>query len=58
MPRGILLAFATLVLSAFLIVLLNPSLPGIGSFTLAKSGEPLLDGFRALYGETGAAILG
>jgi len=58
MPRGILLAFGTLLLSAFLIVLLNPSLPGIGSFALGSSGEPLLDGFRALYGDTGAAILG
>ncbi len=58
MPRGILLAFGTLVLSAFLIVLLNPSVPGVGSFALGRSGEPLLDGFRALYGDTGAAVLG
>jgi ethanolamine permease len=58
MPRGILLAFGTLVVSAFLIVLLNPSVAGIGSFALSKSGEPLLDGFRALYGDTGAAVLG
>jgi ethanolamine permease len=57
MPRGILLAFGTLVLSALMIVLLNPS-AGIGSFALATSGEPLLDGFRAIYGDTGAAILG
>src|SRR5690606_446246 len=37
---------------------LNPSVAGTGSFALATSGEPLLDGFRALYDETGAAILG
>lgn len=57
-PRGIILGFATLVLSAFMIVLLNPSVAGIGAFALAKSGEPLLDGFRAIYGDTGAVILG
>lgn len=58
MPRGILLGFATLVLSAFMIVLLNPSVVGIGSFALGSSLEPLLDGFRAIYGDAGAVILG
>jgi ethanolamine permease len=58
MPRGIILGFATLILSAFMIVLLNPSVVGIGTFALAKSGEPLLDGFRAIYGDTGAVLLG
>jgi ethanolamine permease len=58
LPRGILLAFGTLVLSAVLIMVLNPSVPGLGSFALGRSGEPLLDGFRALYGDTGAVILG
>jgi ethanolamine permease len=58
LPRGILLGFATLVLSAFMIVLLNPSVIGIGSFALGSSLEPLLDGFRAIYGDTGAVILG
>ena len=36
--------------SAFMIVLLNPSVVGVGSFKLGTSGEPLLDGFRAIYG--------
>jgi ethanolamine permease len=58
LPRGILLGFATLVLSAFMIVLLNPSVMGIGSFALGSSLEPLLDGFRAIYGDAGATILG
>ena len=58
MPRGILLGFATLVLSAFMIVLLNPSVNGIGSFALGSSLEPLLDGFRAIYGDAGAVVLG
>jgi ethanolamine permease len=43
----------TLMLSAFMIVLLNPSVAGVGSFALATSGEPLLDGFRAIYGTGG-----
>ncbi len=59
MPRGILLAIGTLALSAALIVLLNPS-AGVGAHRLATSSEPLLDGFRALYGESGpvASLLG
>ncbi len=28
-----------------------------GSFALGKSGEPLLDGFRAIYGGSAAKIL-
>jgi len=58
MPRGILLGFATLLLSAFMIVLLNPSVAGIGSHALGSSLEPLLDGFRAIYGDAGAVVLG
>jgi ethanolamine permease len=41
-----------------MIVLLNPSVVGIGSFALGSSLEPLLDGFRAIYGDSGAVILG
>jgi ethanolamine permease len=51
MPRGILAGIFTLIFSAFLVLLLNPSIAGIGSHTLAKSGEPLLDGFKAIYGD-------
>ena len=57
MPRGILAGMATLMLSAFMIVWLNPSLAGIGSHALAKSGEPLLDGFKAIYGDGVAKAL-
>jgi len=53
MPRGILLGIGTLIVSAFMIVLLNPSVIGVGAFALATSGEPLLDGFRAVYGTGG-----
>ncbi|WP_375450091.1 amino acid permease [uncultured Devosia sp.] len=58
MPRGIILGFGTLLVSAFMIVLLNPSVAGIGSFALGTSLEPLLDGFRAIYGDSGAVVLG
>jgi len=49
MPKGIILGMFTLLASAFLILLLNPSLPGIGSYALGQSAEPLLDGFKALF---------
>ena len=58
MPRGILLGLGTLAISAFMIVLLNPSVAGVGAFALSTSGEPLLDGFRAIYGTGLSVILG
>lgn len=58
MPRGILLGVGTLVISAFMIVLLNPSVVGVGAHALGSSGEPLLDGFRAIYGTSWAVVLG
>jgi ethanolamine permease len=58
MPRGILLALVTLVVTAFLIVAINPAIPGTGSFALSTSGEPVLDGIRALWGDSGALLLG
>ncbi len=57
MPRGIIAGFLTLVVSALAILTLNPSLPGIGSFALGSSGEPLLDGFKAMFGEGLAGTL-
>lgn len=58
MPKGIILGMITLMVSAFMIVLLNPSVPGVGSFHLGSSLEPLLDGFKAVYGDSGVVILG
>ncbi len=58
MPKGILLAMATLILTAFLIVMINPAIEGVGAFALARSGEPVLDGFRAIFGGASADILG
>ena len=56
MPRGIIAALLTLLISAALIVWLNPSV-GPGSYKLASSGEPLLDGFRATTGGKLANVL-
>ncbi|MBS0257088.1 MAG: amino acid permease [Proteobacteria bacterium] len=58
MPKGIILGMVTLMVSAFMIVLLNPSLPGVGAFHLSSSLEPLLDGFKAIYGDGGVVLLG
>ncbi len=58
MPKGIMLGFATLALSAFLVVLLNPSIVGVGSFALGSSLEPALDGIRAMYGDWAAPLFG
>ena len=57
MPKGIMLGMFTLMVSAFCVLFLNPSVIGVGSFKLGTSGEPLLDGFRAIYGGSAAKIL-
>ena len=57
MPRGILAGIFTLIVSAFMILWLNPSVAGVGSHKLGTSGEPLLDGFKAIYGDDIAKIL-
>ncbi|MCB1483556.1 MAG: amino acid permease [Hyphomicrobiaceae bacterium] len=57
MPKGIMLGMFTLICSAFLVLFLNPSVVGVGSQKLGASGEPLLDGFRALFGSDIANIL-
>ncbi len=62
MPKGLIYGMATLMVSALLITFLNSGIGSAdadkmhGSFTLATSGEPLLDGFRVIYG-TGTAKL-
>ena len=57
MPRGIIAGICTLMFSAGMILWLNPSVSGVGSFALGKSAEPLLDGFRAIFGTEIAKIL-
>lgn len=56
MPKGIILGMLTLMVSAFMILWLNPSVPN-GSLALGKSSEPLLDGFKAIFGEGIAKVL-
>lgn len=56
LPRGIILGILTLIVSAFMILWLNSSVAN-GAFALGKSGEPLLDGFRAIYGDGLAKVL-
>src|SRR5215213_7103523 len=56
MPKGLLLGMATLTVSALLILFLNSSVGATtgermrGSFSLSTSAEPLLDGFRVIFG--------
>jgi ethanolamine permease len=57
MPRGIIAGILTLMFSAGMILWLNPSVIGVGSFALGASAEPLLDGFRAIFGTDIAKIL-
>lgn len=63
MPKGLIFGMFTLIVSALMIMLLNASIGTPeqgrlhGSFSLATSGEPLLDGFRVIYPEQFAKLL-
>ncbi len=68
MPKGIMLGMFTLIALGFLVLVINPSIPiereitdaaGAtatvhGAFALGTSGEPILDGFRAIFGSSAA----
>lgn len=57
-PRATLLGLLTLVITAVLVLFLNTGVGG-GAEGIRASGEPLLEGFRAILGsETSAALLG
>jgi ethanolamine permease len=62
MPKGLIFGMLTLIVFATLVMILNASIGGSGegqlhgAFSLAMSSEPILDGFRTLYG-TGTAKL-
>ncbi len=56
MPKGLTYGMITLIISAFMILWLNASIP-LGSYALSQSGEPLLDGFKLLYGTNIAKML-
>ena len=63
MPKGLILGMLTLMVSALLITFLNSSVGSMeegkmhGAFSLSTSAEPLLDGFRVLYGSGAAKTL-
>src|SRR5690606_2467368 len=63
MPKGLIFGMFTLVFSALTIMFLNASI-GVpeqntlhGSYSLATSVEPVLDGFRVIYGAEIAQLL-
>jgi len=56
MPKGLTYGMITLIISAFLMLWLNASTP-LGSYALSQSGEPLLDGFKVLFGDNIAKLL-
>jgi ethanolamine permease len=61
-PRGTLLGLLTLIVAAFLVLFLNTGIAP-GAEGIRTSGEPLLEGFRTIFGETAtgqtmAAVLG
>ncbi len=72
MPRGIMLGMFTLIALGFLVLFINPAIPierqlvnaatstvttVHGAFALGTSGEPILDGFRAIFGSNWAKML-
>lgn len=63
MPKGLIMGLCTLIFSAMMIMFLNASIGGAeegkmhGAFSLATSAEPLLDGFRVIYGAATAKLL-
>jgi ethanolamine permease len=63
MPKGLIFGMFTLIISATMIMLLNASIGAPeqgrlhGSFSLATSAEPLLDGFRIIYSDQYAKLL-
>jgi ethanolamine permease len=58
LPKGILLGILTLIVCAFLTLFLNVGIAP-GADALATSGEPVLEGYRTIFGEgVGAKVLG
>jgi ethanolamine permease len=71
MPKGIMLGMFTLIALGFLVLVFNPAIPierqvadaagnvttVHGAFALGTSGEPILDGFRAIYSSNAAGAL-
>lgn len=56
MPRALVLGILTLIVLALAILYFNTSIAK-GAFSLGTSGEPLLDGFRTIFGDGAAKLL-
>ncbi len=54
-PRGSLMGMFTLLVTAFLVLVLNPGV--MGAEEISGSGEPILDGFRAIFPDSSIASL-
>jgi ethanolamine permease len=54
-PRGSLAGMFTLLVTAFLVLILNPMV--VGADAISSSGEPILDGFRAIFPNSSVAAL-
>ena len=63
MPKGLVYGMTTLMISALLITFLNSGVGSAdpdkmhGAYSLSSSAEPLLDGFRVIYGTATAKVL-
>jgi ethanolamine permease len=67
MPKGIMLGMFTLIILSFLVLIINPAIPieqtgpdgavSSGAYALGSSTEPILDGFRAIFGSDWAKAL-
>ena len=56
LPRALILGIFTLIVLAFGILFFNSAIPK-GAFAMSTSAEPLLDGFRAMFGTTSAKLM-
>jgi ethanolamine permease len=56
LPKGIIFGMATLIVCALLVLWLNCAISP-GTFKMASSGQPILDGFTAMYGAGIAKVL-
>ena len=54
-PKGAIAGMFTLVVTAFLVLVLNPGI--LGAAAISESGEPILDGFRAIFPNSDIAAL-
>lgn len=54
-PKGSIAGMFTLLVSAFLVLILNPGI--LGAAAISESGEPILDGFRSIFPDSSIAAL-